>query len=188
MRFNSINGDYNLYCQWYHQNCSLVPADTPKRSLIVSLPDISFSLNQTIRQWLDFHVSKNVDRMWCPVVRYTTIPFFSSVKDLPVYISLYDLFDKGNLKIVVENKYNTPKWLSIKCENSFMGTAHTLLHSGLDFLYYVIITEIENMYANIKINTLEVCLNFKDLDLGKHVLNTEVVNEKKLWVYPRFRC
>ena len=167
MKFYSIDGDYNLYNFWYHQGCTLIPKNISLNSYSLMLSDIVFSLNKKIRKLLDNHVIKDVNGQYIPVTRYNISSFVSSIKKLPIYISLHHLF------IVIENKDKSPKWLKFKCNPEFMKTCSTLLHSGLDTLYQRTVLEVENLYKKKATEVLEICLNFEDVDLKNDTLNKE---------------
>ena len=179
MKFHSIDGDYNIYCLWYNQNCCLISKDIP--DLLQVLPDISFSLNKEIRKTLDSHVSKDITGKYLPVMNYNISSYSSSIIHLPIYISLHHLFNEHILKIVIENKNNTPKWLMIKCKPDFMKVGHTLLNSGLNILYQKIVSEIESLYKDRSPGMLEVCLNFEEIDLTKEVIDkNQPINKSEI--------
>ena len=176
MNFCSIDGDYNLYCLWYHQNCSLISKDMRFNTRLYSMPSLSFSLNHKIRRLLDSHVSEDIDNKYFPVMNYNIGSYFPSVTDLPIYISLHHFFDKHILKVIVENENNYPKWLSFKCEQKIMDICHTLLNSGLSILYQKAVFEVEKLYKGKTSNILEICLNFQEIEL----INKP--RQKNLWV------
>ena len=179
MKFFSIDGDYNLYCLWYNQDCCLVSKDIP--DLLYALPDISFSLNKWIRKSLDSHVSKDITGKYFPVMNYNISSYSSSIVNLPIYISLHHLFNEHILKIVIENRNNTPKWLMIKCKPDFMNVCHTLLNSGLNVLYQKIVFEIEKLYKDKVSGVLEVCLNFEEINLTKEVIDkNQPINKSEI--------
>ena len=179
MEFYSIDGDYNLYCLWYNQNCCLISKDIP--NLLYALPDISFSLNKEIRKSLDSHLIRDITGKYFPVMKYNISSRSLSVINLPIYISLHHLFNEHILKIIIENKNNTPKWLMIKCNPDFMKVARTLLNSGLNILYQKIVFEIENLYKDKIPGILEICLNFEDSKLTQEIIDAnQPVNKSEI--------
>ena len=172
MNFISIDGDYNLYCLWYKQNCNLMPKNMNINTPLISMPDMKFSLNYKVRKALDIHVSKDINSQYFPVVNYNTASYCPSIAEIPVYISLHHLFDKRILKIVVENENKNPKWLSFKCSQELMETCHTLCNSGLSILYQRAVFEVEELYKEKMSAPLEVCLNFEEAELDNEFFKT----------------
>ena len=173
MKFFSIDGDYNLYCLWHNKNCNLMTKNTNINTLLFAVPDIQLSLNYKARKALDIHVSKDINSQYFRVVNYSAYSYFSSITEIPVYISLYhQLFIKDILKIVVENKNKSPKWLSFKYNQDLMEVCHIFLNSGLGILYQKAVSEIEKLYEEKISIPLEVCLNFEKVESNDEFYNT----------------
>ena len=175
MKFQSIDGDYNLYCLWHVNNCNLMLKNSNFNTYLYSAPDMQFSLNYKVRKTLDIHVSRDINNQYFPVEKYYTDSYFPKIAEAPVYISLHHLFDKNILKIIVENKSKNPKWLAFKCNQTLMETCHTLIDSGLGILYKKIISEIEKIYTEKAHTPLEICLNLEEVKLNDELFKTEQI-------------
>ena len=168
--FQNMNGDYNFYCYWRHQNYQLVPREfqlSPKSGLFIANDFVS-PVREEVRKLVDCHVLETTAGSYVPVKRLHSGTYFKSMQGRPTYASLAHL-DQGILAGAVETPRG-PSWFSVKPLKGGEDVRSFLYRvwGGFIGLFDKLVFEIETFYPTARAGSIEIRLNFDEVVLPEN--------------------
>ena len=173
--FMNINGDFNFYCYWRRFKFQLIPREMQVNSgsMVGIGHDFVLPVRQELRNLVDQHVIQTVDGQFVQVMRFGRDAYFKSMQGRPIYVSLGHL-RAGILAGAVESSRG-PTWLVIEPREGDESVRHLLyqMWSGFLGLFDRLITEIEVLLPHIAAGSIEIRLNFRELNVSDEYLVTD---------------
>ena len=168
--FQNIDSDYNFYCSWRQQNYQLVPRELPLApgSISVIASNSVLPVREEVRNLVDRHVLQTTAGSYVPVMRLGRDPYFKSMRDRPIYVSLVHL-SAARLAGAVETQRG-PSWLLVKPREGDENVRRFLyqMWDGFIDLYGRLVFEIETRYPKAPVGPVEICLNFDDVFVSEN--------------------
>jgi hypothetical protein len=182
----NMNGDFNLYCYWLRSDFQLVPRGMPVDSgaMISVGNDFVFPIREELRTSIDGHLINTVEGEFVKVVKYGRDAYFKSIQERSIYVSLNHL-RYGVLAGVVESSRGS-SWLIVDSKADDQAVKHLLyeMWSGFLGLFDRLIKEFEKSFFCLRSSSIEVRLNFRELEVQEDFIERQSVSDPEVLIKP----